>query len=418
MIIALLVVIAGAMVLAGWAQLLATRAAFADSEDLGQERRVTLENARAFARQYILTNMPSGSVPGLTNANFPTPWGNSTITISGSTNIWTTPRRMLVSGEANVNPFSPMERMGYYVKIGATLTDGVNSCPWTFLIRSRSPIAAGFGCVLQNANAAYTATNLPSNYIDFRSGTNGTNILGSLTNTPQIPMTSVTTSSATSYNGTFQLPPNSISSVTFDSAIGYPGGTTNYGYISNTLSHSSIEIVLDPTNTNSYLTYTIPSVITNGTFTNGATKYGTYTSGNTTVTDTLNVYTARIQSSAATNIIQIISTNNNLTNLTLCGTNNSRKIYFYQSGNSTLNLTTTNTANASWNFCMTTSNSPLLFNYTASRTLSIIGGIRSNAQISKVSGSGSFTISQDTSPGNLDDVADRIMWLEDYPTPQ
>jgi len=408
MVMALLVVVVGAIILSGWAQLLATRARFADAADDGQARRVTLENARAYARQYILTNMPSGTVPGLTNSSFPTPWGTGTITISNSVPLWTSAYRMPDSTSTNFNPFSPMERLGFYVTIHASLTDGTNSYPWTFLVRSRSPIAAGYGYVLHNTNATYSATNLPANYIDFRSGTNGTNFVGTSTNMPQVPLTSATASSTSSYNGSFQLPASTI--VTADTSFVYPSSTNNYGVITNTLTTNSIEIVIDTTSTNPILRYTVPDTITNRTLTNGTNRYTNLTH---------RVVTARIQSSANTNTFHIIATNgNNLTNLVLCGLTNTRKIYFYRSASANLTLSTTNTADATWNLGMTmSSNSPLSISYNASHTLTIIGGIRASAPITKV-GTGSWTISQDPSPGTLDDVGDRIMWLEDYPTPQ
>jgi len=401
MIFALLVVIAGAIVLAGWAQLLATRARFADAADDSQARRVTLENARAYARQYILTNMPSGTVPGMTNANFPTPWGNRTITVSNSSGFWNSAYRMLVSSDTNVNPFSPMERLGYYVTIHATLTDGTNNYPWTFLVRSRSPVAAGFGYVLHNTNANYTVANLAASTLDYRSGTNGTNVVGVYSNFPQVPLTSATAVSTTSYNGTFQLPASMI--VTADTGI-------TYGVYSNTITSNSIELTLDPTSTNPILRFIVPTNITGRTFTNS--------SNNSKFTNlTHNVIALRLSATnTATNTLHIISTNDNLTNLVLLGASTNRRIYFYKAGGTNFTVSTTNTADATWNLGMTLSNTPLSITYASGHTLTIIGGIRASAPI-KV-GTGNWTVSQDPTPGTLDDVADRIMWLEDYPTPQ
>ena len=404
MVFALLVVIAGAFVLAGWAQLLSTRARFADSADDAQERRITLDNSRAMVRQHILTYLPSGSIPP-TNIIIATRWGNRTNSVDQRSGLWDTTNKIPSTNSAN-NPFSPMERFGFFITIDAMLTDGTNSYLWTFCARSRSPVAAGFGYVLHNTNATYTATNLPSNYIDFRTGTNGTNIVGSFTYIPQVPMTSGTNVSGTSYNGTFQLSPNTNASA--DANIGYPTGALNYAPYTNSVTNNlSVQITLNPTNANSILRYTVPATLP-GPFTNGI--------GYTNVANGFKVSGIRLQSSASTNAFHIIATNDNLTNVVLCGTNNTRKIYFYKTGNATLNLTTTNVANASWYLGMTLSNTPLAITYNAGNTLTIIGGIRSNAPITKV-GTGNWTISQDTSPGALEDVGDRIMWLEDYPTP-
>ncbi len=414
MVFALLVVVLGAVVLAGWAQLLATRTSFSDAADLGYDRQTTLDNARAIARQHILSNMPSGTVPA-TNTTMSTPWGNRTIVISnGSANCWTGGHSIPYTNAGaiytNVNPFSPMERKGYFISVGARLPDGstnadgsTNYHPWTFIVRSRSPVVAGFGYVLQNAGTNYTATNLPVNYINFRSGTNGSNIFGSYSNIPQVPMTSTTNAGAGSYNGTFALPPSTIAT-----------GDTNfsYGYVSNTLTSNAITLILDPTNTTAILRYDVPATIVSST-----NRRLTNSGGTVFTNNTHNVVAVRIQSSSTTNTFHIISTNGtNMTNLVLCGTNNARRIYFYRAGNSTLNLTTTNTQSASWRLGMTLSNTPLAISYASSRTLTMVGGIRCDSQISISSGSVTVTNSMDNA--NLDDVADRTMWLEDYQTPE
>lgn len=412
MIFALLVVVAGAILLAGWAQLLATRATFADAADDGSTRRIILENARAIARQHILTNMPSGSVPQ-TNITISTPWGNRTISINYRSGFWDSTNQ-LPSGSADNNPFSPMERLGFFTTIDGSLTDGVTNYPWTFRVRTRSPIAAGFGYVL-HAGASFSNTSyLPTNYIDYRSGSNATNIVGTYSNFPRIPMTSYTNGSS-NYYGYFNLPVITNTNAGTGSYYDGTAATSPYFYGVTNIQSNSIEITLDPTNTNSVLRFAVPDDIANRTFTNS-----TNTNTNFRYTNrTHNVVALRIQSSTNTNTLHIISTNgDHLTNVVLGGSNNARKIYLNRAGdNTTLNLTTTNTNNASWRLGMTLSNTPLVVSYANTKTLTIIGGIRSNAQIRRATNNGDWVVNSETTNAGIEPVADRIMWLEDYPTP-
>ncbi|GAB4175674.1 MAG: hypothetical protein Fur0032_15530 [Terrimicrobiaceae bacterium] len=177
MVFVLLIVMVGAVVMAGWAHLLASRAHFTEEADLAQHRRLALHNSRALADQWILSGAAAGTVSP-TTAGFTvsgTNWGNFRIADTAS-NALTTSNTFAWSG--NRNPFSPMGAGGYVTNVSAILfqtntdrggTNRTTILTRTYAIRSRSPVAAGYPLVL-HTNAAATnfagvsvlATNAPA----------------------------------------------------------------------------------------------------------------------------------------------------------------------------------------------------------------------------------------------------------------
>ena len=86
MIFSLVIILGGTLVLAGWAQMMATRATYSVMTEEGQKRRIAIANGRALARQYVLNQMPSGSITYFTT-NLANGWGG--FQINGVSNLWT-----------------------------------------------------------------------------------------------------------------------------------------------------------------------------------------------------------------------------------------------------------------------------------------------------------------------------------------
>jgi len=379
MVLALLVVLAGAVVLAGWAQLLATRAVFAESASSGQNRRIALENSRSIARGYLLANMISNAIPA---TNIITSWGN--ITISPSTALWTSSGAVGTNDSAYKNPFSPMERWGYYSVVSAILPDGSEAHAWTFLIRTRSPIAAGYPLVLHKGCSraglgGLTYSNQPHiDYIDYTGGRSETNVSG-FSGIPQIPMTSVTNSYSptNAYLGYFGAP-----------VSGAPAGGPIFGVTTNSANGTiTLDLAtLDDGSTNSLVRYEVPAAAGNATIATLVIQ------GTATATD---------------KAVHIVATNNTALTRVVLGGANQRRLYFNRSGPATMVLSTSDYSSP-WPIGITLSGTEL----SVTPPLTISGGIRTDSPLG-----GTVTLTPNSDPGALDAIGDRIMWIEDFRTP-
>jgi len=402
MIIALFVVILGAVILGSWAQLLATRQRFAESALAGQNRRIALDNARSLARQYILVNMVDGSIAPITNS---VTWGGFVITNS-PTLLW---------GQTNpsyVNPASLFGSLRYgntiNVELSAIYTDdqGVSRTDQVtnvFQVRTRNPVIAGFPLVLHNAAGVYVGTPVTNIY--------WTNIVG-FDGFPRMPITSgrSTNFGDTGYLAYLPSPPQPTNE--FRDHGDFP---TNSNFVSTTNSAgtNSIQVILElaPTDslTNSIIQYKLSANTLTGRFlTNG-----------TPTTNTNNVMTnppvtglilRGAPSGDLNKVLHIVIGTNatSLTNIVLSGSN-TRRVYINvnRSASSSMSLTAANSPGP-WRVGLTLSRTAL----TAFGNPSLIGGIRSDQPIS-----GAITFTPETNAAGLDAVADRVMWLEDFRTP-
>lgn len=146
-IYALVVMVAGTFVLAGWAHLMAARTVYTEQLPDSIKRRLVLENSRLMATQYALEYM-SGSVAG-TNAVVATDFGGFSLTVAPD--FWST-FGQTASNSPFVSSFSPAGATRYidgsavnfvrgYVAEGeASLSDGTTNSSWTFQMRSRNPV--------------------------------------------------------------------------------------------------------------------------------------------------------------------------------------------------------------------------------------------------------------------------------------
>ncbi len=409
LIFSLVVILGGTLVLVGWAQMMATRANYTVMTEEGQKRRIAIANGRALARQYVLTQMPSGSIP-VTNYGLANGWGG--FAINFATNFWTNTN--FVEG----NPFNPFSGVSFVVTNSGTLTNDDESYMWTFFLRSRSPLLSGYSLTVQNPGTTNLAWASNAYKIFW------TNVQG-YSNFPSIPFTSGANASGAgtnAYIGYFASPMNTNYPSTTASGISYTNASTVGTTATNTVSTNGrrytnytggrLDIVLNSAQTNNFLRYDVPNTATVA-FTNG-TNITTYS--NAWITNII-----LTGSATATNVLHLIAdTNNtNLTTVTLRGTNNTRRVYLNKSGGSLDIRTETVNSNYSWWMGMTVANSAsslTVYAPTNSRRLTMEGGIRSDRTINVNQGNLSV-ISNTQSGTDVDLAADRILWLEEQRTP-
>jgi len=417
MIFALIVVLAATLVLAGWAQMMATATVYPDTTAQGMKNRIALENARAMARQYMLVSLPGGET--LTNVAWEASLSNGAwgaCSVNAAAGFWTTTNQL--AG----NPFSLFGPFSFVATNFATLTNSAQSVTWRFLVRSRSPLLAEYPLVVHQTattNLAW-ATNPYKIYY--------TNVLG-YPGFPQVPFTSGTNASGAGTNGyagydaaplstNYSYTNVATNSITYTNATN-TGATvlsTNRSGSTYTTNYSGgvLTATLNSTQTDSILRYDVPNPLPiKVSFTNtasGNTYINTYT--NAAITN-LTI----VASSSQTNAMHIIIGGNNTstTNLTLSGTNNTRMIYLNKLSSGALNLRTATTTNSySWMFAASLNNSTLSVTAPSGsgRKLTLTGGLRSDQNINL--SSGNMTLAPAT---NLDIdnelMADRILWIED-----
>ena len=430
MIFSLFIILGGTLVLAAWVQMLATRATYTATTEEGQKRRIAMENGRALARQYVLNQMPNANSFLGTNYSLADGWGGFSLQVPPD-NPW------LTTNFSVANPFNPISDDSFVVAISGSNTYICNSAEtnrWTFFVRSRSPLLAGYPLAVHNpgtTNPGTWAANT-TNKIYW------TNALG-FSNAADVPFTSGYTASGNgttnAYLGYFASPMNTNTSgvtiLTNGFSITYDTNSTNGAtYVSST----------NPsTNTNMYITNYRGGNVTlvlNSTQTNSITHYDiTNTTGNNTwavfsYTNTSGSKTnvRNYSNSAITNLMLVASTNtntlhliatNNLATLTLNGTANSRRIYLNKNGGSMTIKTATYTGNYTWWLGMTLSNcAATVYAPTNANKLNIQGGIRSDGAINVNQGNlvlmtNSVPAIIGTNVSPIEFIADRILWLEE-----
>lgn len=399
LVFAVLLLAAGVFVLTGIAQLAATQAVVGLNEWSALSRRVTLDNSRAMARQYVLSVMFSNVVPtnavGYTNAAL---GGFSISNVAGPSSglYWT---YATTNAGQVINPFSPMERGGFYPGVArAQLVSEVastNVANWTFLVRTRSPIAAGYSFVQQRPASAILTNNRHINATNFRG----------FSNIPQIPVSAVTNTNIDDFNGFagfFNLP------ASFVWGASYSGATNVAGDANNT--NIRIEIDLDVTGSSA-----LGGVVV---FTN-IPATADYTTSSTTYSDLPVTGILLKGAEAGANqppLLIVIPTNAaNLTQLFLSGLNEgvtARPVYVrVEHRSNALNIIGTNNvfSTGEWRVGITSKGRSL--NWSAGLP-KIVGGLRTDTNVS-----GIVDLVENNDPGGLDAIADQMMWLEDYRAP-
>jgi hypothetical protein len=400
LIFAVLLLAAGVFVLTGIAQLAATQAVVGGEEWRILDRRIMLENSRAMARQFLLTRMFRSAVSNSVGYTNPALGGFSLSPISGTglsgDYYWTTPSAAAMTTNLKINPFTLLERGGFYrTRVPGKLLDEVSSAmtnevDWNFQVRTRSPVAAGYSFVQQLPASNNLSGLVPSGvpYIDMQAADKfiGFPLM------PRMPVSSVTNTNPdpNGYTGYLGIPL-------------VPGGSS-YGQFTNYRLEprgTNLQLVLDlladdPTDTNSVVLFEMTNDKENSTNIEAVVLVG----ADTPTAKPLHV----VIGPAISNVTLLVLSNNN-----------ERLVYLNrqkQTNDGAQFDIVSDPDASSWRLGMTVSHSPVQFEIG---TLEIIGGLRTDGAITFQGGEAYFI--PEGSPEGLDYIADRMMWLEDYKTP-
>jgi hypothetical protein len=413
LVFAVLLLATGVFVLTGIAQLAATQALIGQGEWQALDRRIRLENSRAMARQFILARMFNGVVADpitFVDASL----GGFSLSPISSTNTggdyWTTLSTTNTNVNLKINPFTLMERGGFYRVVvpgklysetGAT-NNGVD---WNFQVRTRSPITAGYPVVQQlpaSNNVASLVGAVP--HIDM---TKNEQFIG-FHDMARMRVSSVTNTAvdATGYEGFLDVPIGVAAAGLFTNAQPalYGAGATNLKMVVDLGAD-------DPENLNQVLVYEVPASFP-------------YVDTNAVPPTTNNLPVVAVELEgmgddySRRKPLQVVvpAALINVRTLILTSFNDKqygRPVYFsyHRATNSevTLQVDTTNaTWTKKWRIGITAAHCNIEF----AGPVTIVGGVRTDGTIS-----GNPSLEQERDPGGLDYIADRMMWLEDYKTP-
>ena len=408
LVFAVLLLAAGVFVLTGIAQLAATQALIGQSEWQALDRRIRLENSRAMARQFMLARMFNGVVAApITFVD--TSLGGFSLSPISSTNTggdyWTTLSTTNTNVNLKINPFTLMERGGFYRvvvpgKLYSDTTATNNGVDWNFQVRTRSPITAGYPVVQQlpaSNNVALLVGAVP--HIDM---TKNEQFIG-FHDMARMRVSSVTntTVDATGYEGFLDVPVGVAAAGLFTNVVFRPANAQV------TEMQAIIDLsTSDPQDLNQVLRYEL--VADTADFATNGTNYAGVPVTSLLVRGTEIFGLKPLQ-------VVIPEERTNLRTIFLEGRNplvTGRPVYInYQrsaGGGATLSMVATN-ATGRWRLGLSASHSDV---FCATTGIDIVGGIRTDGTIS-----GNPSLEQERDPGGLDYIADRMMWLEDYKTP-
>ena len=422
LVFAVLLLAAGVFVLTGIAQLAATQAIVSQDEWEALQRRNMLENSRAMARQFMLTRMFRGVVSndvGYTNTNlggFSLLPGNA----AGIIDYWTTPTEDDATLNLKINPFTPMERGGFYrVVVPGKLLDEVssdrtNEVDWNFQVRTRSPIAAGYSFVqqlpasLSVAEVQQKAAGVP--YIDMRT----TQKFHGFPDTPLMPVSSVTNTNSGDTNGYVGFLGTPI--VPGGSSYAQFAGYTYQSRVPGDANYTKLEVVLELTNesvgTNGVELFQVPGTFD---YTNAA---GVVFPNRPVERIILLGINGRVYGPDLKPLHIVADPSNTSTEIvSLQGDENDRLVYvnfekavYEPTGKK---LTIDSGSSGSWRIGITANRWDIVFDIG---DVEIEGGLRTDRGWDS-QGVGQASFAPEVNPLGLDYIADRMMWLEDYKTP-
>ena len=318
---------------------------------------------------------------------------------------WTTLSTTNTNVNLKINPFTLMERGGFYrvVVPGKLYSDPTatnNGVDWNFQVRTRSPITAGYPVVQQlpaSNNVALLVGAVP--HIDM---TKNEQFIG-FHDMARMRVSSVTNTAvdATGYEGFLDVPIGVAAAGLFTNVVFRPANaqvTEMQAFIDLSTS--------DPQDLNQVLRYEL--VADTADFATNGTNYAGVPVTSLLVRGTEIFDLKPLQ-------VVIPKERTNLQTIFLEGRNplvTGRPVYInYQrsaGGGATLSMVATN-ATGRWRLGLSASHSDV---FCATTGIDIVGGIRTDGTIS-----GNPSLEQERDPGGLDYIADRMMWLEDYKTP-
>ena len=412
LVFALLVLVVGATLLGGIAQLAVTQSIAGQGEWEMAAKRIRLENSRALARQFILTQMwrGFGSVPPAALSNSATGGSGGFVITSAEPpfGYWLSLQQ---DTDDRINPFTLFERGGFQSAwISANLRSGsgdtaADDVSWGFQVRTRSPITAGFAFVNQRPVDNSAADWLPARRINMLAADYAVGFAAM----PRIPVSSVTNSAAANSAltpadlGGLLLPK---AEAPFGDVTRPPDPAASVSLAVLGASNAGVTIDLndfdyDVTDTPRF--YEVPQRV--DVVDAGGTNYAL------AVTRLVLRNAAGGGASFKTNAVQIVipESQTALTNVLLDGSN-TRETYLYRRGSAAplLNVTTGG-GNSTFRLGMTLDGPA---NLNISGTFTLRGGIRSGSAVTKLTGD--FSVIAESAPSwELDAIADRMMWLED-----
>lgn len=387
LIFSLLVVLVGAVVLAGWATMLATRSLFPDSATVAQKNRIAMANGRAIAREHVLRNITNTTFPAanyalmINDAAYSdgfTNWGGlATAAANYADNIFSN------ADIRNIyNPFSPGERDGFEILISGSVTTSVETNPWAFRIRGRSPIYGGNPLVIQSPRST-----IPAGIAVFTNTLMWTNS----TSTTPLPFTPIGSKNAAAaaycYSGNISITPNRFGNQFLD-------GNSTTG-IENDSGNHTVTINLNPPQARAGIGYYLIDNATTTLILRGETYSGNSTS-----------------SLPAFHIIYDYPGDNRNLTITL---DNENKCRTYLSviqgnatapGNATVTMTTSNATANPFRIGILRQGGGTL---TINNNPRLKGGIRTDADLSAAG----LRLEAENYEAGLESFADRIIWLED-----
>jgi hypothetical protein len=416
LVFAVLLLTAGVFVLTAIAQLAATQAVVGRDEWSLLDRRVTLHNSRAMARQFVLARMFNGTVSNPVQYSDPD-LGGFSISNSALTDYWE-PVMAQANTSLKINPFNPMERGGFYpALLEASLSDGADEVEWRLLVRTRSPIAAGYSYVRQYPatepdldaaiRCAYVEGSGSDRYMRFVGGTNSMDI-------PDVPMSSTTNTNAADpngYQGSFAVP------ITLTGSQ-FTGGVSVEA-IDNPSNPTKLRVVIDLQEDGFTLSSSDEGlalhyiVLAQANFTN--TNVSSPTVVNTNVTELM--IKGSTDGFRQPPLLIVVTNHPYLTNIILSGRNaapyDGRRVYLQldSPGQPQVAISVTNNDAATWRLGLSARNCGSL-DFSGLGAIELVGGLRTDADVP----SGLKVVSEND-PGGQDFVADQMMWLEDYRAP-
>ena len=404
MVFALVLMTAGVFVLAAVLQLAATQGISGDAEWAAVQRRVTLGNSRAMAREYMHSRIFRGPVPADTNAGsvtFTNGLGGFSIQPAGSmqTNYWAALSTTNTDVVLNINPFNLMERGGFYREVFVgQLQEGGGTTAWSFALRTRSPVAAGYSFVQHRPANNDLASLATPPYIDMNDG--GVQFYG-FYGLPRMPLSSVTntmtrgTGDGNGYQGFLDVP----------QGFGIPGLFDNVSFRFRHGSSNELCAVLDLSARHGGNPHseTFQYVVASNAVVEVDGVPRTHP-----LTEVELIGASQFDDPRAVHVIASIDSL--LTYVTLSG-DNERRIYLYRqkAANDGVWFDISSTNASRWRLGITASQSNIQFELG---NIDITGGLRTDGEIRFQGAIPNFTPEED--PGGLDFIADRMMWLEDY----
>ncbi|CAN5408157.1 hypothetical protein BH09VER1_BH09VER1_09840 [soil metagenome] len=442
LVFALMVLVVGAVILAGWIHVMAGRVLYTEAGIDAMKRRIVLENSRALASQCILQNVVSGSLTAAVSVTLDNGWGGFTFTATNVVPLTT------YGSPAWINVFSPGGSGGYSAEIQGTLSDGSNPLgssditsdyPWVFKARSRSPMlgfdlytsqtppssfdihdAANFNVggnvVLWSSDSPNTYLLRASTYqVPSFTSTTISDLSGGVLLTSNFAFAPITT--GVSFTGASSTVNPGGSGATYLSSLLYKAGGpasrspadpdavsvySGTGAMVNTATNSSVNgvtsnggggLTIDLSNESLQKVYIVGSLTS-------ITLQGYVSGGFKTADELPAVLVVYAESGAST-----------LSTITLQNPNN-RRLYLGVKKATNGVVTIQPSTSGTWRLAGTFENTPITFS-VGSGTLLIQGGLRSDQSV--LVNSGTVSVTRETNPLSLiERYGDRNVWLETY----